>query len=140
MAGRSSEANGDEGNSRGGAEQAMKPVFFEIFGEMWKVQARLGQGVSASVYRVSSGRASLAAVKEFQVDAQGGDYGYHKERSVLEDIQGRKNIGKALWCLIKADRGQCFTCAVRDSTLSKVGRFLRASVKKKAFNRKHVIH
>ncbi|XP_023650230.1 serine/threonine-protein kinase Kist [Paramormyrops kingsleyae] len=92
MAGRSSESNGDEGNSRGSAEQAMKPVFFEIFGEMWKVQARLGQGVSASVYRVSSGRASLAAVKEFQVDAQGGDYGYHKERSVLEDIQGRKNI------------------------------------------------
>ncbi|XP_048832532.1 serine/threonine-protein kinase Kist [Brienomyrus brachyistius] len=93
MAGRSSEANGDGGSvPHGGVDQAMKPVFFEIFGEMWKVQARLGQGVSASVYRVSSGRASLAAVKEFQVDAQGGDYGYHKERSVLEDIHGHKNI------------------------------------------------
>uniref|UniRef100_A0A3P8ZEY2 U2AF homology motif (UHM) kinase 1 n=1 Tax=Esox lucius TaxID=8010 RepID=A0A3P8ZEY2_ESOLU len=71
---------------------AMKPVLFEIFGEIWNVQARLGQGVSASVYRVSSGRASTAAVKEFQADSQGGDYGYHKERSVLEDIQGHKNI------------------------------------------------
>ncbi|KAG5850643.1 serine/threonine-protein kinase Kist [Anguilla rostrata] len=73
-------------------DQSMKPVLFEIFGEIWNVQARLGQGVSASVYRVSSGRASTAAVKEFQVDSQGGDYGYHKERSVLEDIQGHKNI------------------------------------------------
>ncbi|KAI1892137.1 hypothetical protein AGOR_G00150870 [Albula goreensis] len=78
--------------SPGSVDQSMKPVLFEIFGEIWNVQARLGQGVSASVYRVSSGRASSAAVKEFQVDSQGGDYGYHKERSVLEDIQGHKNI------------------------------------------------
>ncbi|XP_018609367.1 serine/threonine-protein kinase Kist [Scleropages formosus] len=93
-----SESGGKEPSSHhgtvslGDADQTMKPAFFEIFGEMWNVQARLGQGVSASVYRVSSGRASSAAVKEFQVDAQGGDYGYHKERSVLEDIQGHKNI------------------------------------------------
>ncbi|KAM6921795.1 serine/threonine-protein kinase Kist [Xenentodon cancila] len=73
-------------------DQSMKPVLFEIFGEIWTVQSRLGQGVSASVYRVSSGRASTAAVKEFQSDSQGGDYGYQKERSVLEDIQGHKNI------------------------------------------------
>ncbi|XP_041696239.2 serine/threonine-protein kinase Kist isoform X2 [Coregonus clupeaformis] len=73
-------------------DQAMRPVLFEIFGEIWNVQARLGQGVSASVYRVSSGRTSTAAVKEFLADTQGGDYGYHKERSVLEDIQGHKNI------------------------------------------------
>lgn len=73
-------------------DQSMKPVLFEVFGEIWTVQSRLGQGVSASVYRVSSGRASTAAVKEFQADSQGGDYGYHKERSVLEDIQGHKNI------------------------------------------------
>ncbi|KAM9762076.1 serine/threonine-protein kinase Kist [Menidia menidia] len=73
-------------------DQSMKPVLFEIFGEIWTVQSRLGQGVSASVYRVSSGRASTAAVKEFQADSQGGDYGYQKERSVLEDIQGHKNI------------------------------------------------
>uniref|UniRef100_A0A8C2XMR4 Serine/threonine-protein kinase Kist n=1 Tax=Cyclopterus lumpus TaxID=8103 RepID=A0A8C2XMR4_CYCLU len=74
-------------------DQSMKPVLFEIFGEIWTVQSRLGQGVSASVYRVSSGRATAtAAVKEFQADTQGGDYGYHKERSVLEDIQGHKNI------------------------------------------------
>lgn len=73
----------------------MKPVLFEIFGEIWTVQSRLGQGVSASVYRVSSGRAT-AAVKEFQADTQGGDYGYHKERSVLEDIQGHKNIGNTV--------------------------------------------
>lgn len=72
----------------------MKPVLFEIFGELWTVQSRLGQGVSASVYRVSSGRASTAAVKEFQADTQGGDYGYQKERTVLEDIQGHKNIGE----------------------------------------------
>ncbi|XP_036377965.1 serine/threonine-protein kinase Kist [Megalops cyprinoides] len=78
--------------SQGNVDQTMKPVLFEIFGEIWNVQARLGQGVSASVYRVSSGRASSAAVKEFQADAQGGDYGYHKERTVLEDIQGHKNI------------------------------------------------
>ncbi|XP_037530646.1 serine/threonine-protein kinase Kist [Nematolebias whitei] len=69
-----------------------RPVLFEIFGEIWTVQSRLGQGVSASVYRVSSGRAATAAVKEFQADSQGGDYGFHKERSVLEDIQGHKNI------------------------------------------------
>lgn len=78
----------------GGVDQSMKPVLFEIFGEFWTVQSRLGQGVSASVYQVSSGRASTAAVKEFQADTQGGDYGYHKERAVLEDIQGHKNIGK----------------------------------------------
>ncbi|XP_068445720.1 serine/threonine-protein kinase Kist isoform X2 [Clinocottus analis] len=79
--------------SPGSVDQSMKPVLFEIFGEIWTVQSRLGQGVSASVYRVSSGRATAtAAVKEFQADTQGGDYGYHKERSVLEDIQGHKNI------------------------------------------------
>lgn len=77
-----------------GVDQSMKPVLFEIFGELWTVQSRLGQGVSASVYRVSSGRAATAAVKEFQADTQGGDYGYHKERSVLEHIHGHKNIGK----------------------------------------------
>ncbi|XP_044055229.1 serine/threonine-protein kinase Kist isoform X2 [Siniperca chuatsi] len=78
--------------SQGSVDQSMKPVLFEIFGEIWTVQSRLGQGVSASVYRVSSGRAATAAVKEFQADTRGGDYGYHKERSVLEDIQGHKNI------------------------------------------------
>ena len=81
---------------QGNVDQSMKPVLFEIFGELWTVESRLGQGVSASVYRVSSGRATTAAVKEFQADTQGGDYGYHKERSVLEDIQGHKNIGKAV--------------------------------------------
>ncbi|KAM4628570.1 LOW QUALITY PROTEIN: serine/threonine-protein kinase Kist [Polymixia lowei] len=78
--------------SQGGVDQSMKPVLFEVFGEMWTVESRLGQGVSASVYRVSSGRATTAAVKEFEADGQGGDYGYHKERAVLEDIQGHKNI------------------------------------------------
>lgn len=81
--------------SQSSVDQSMKPVLFEIFGEIWTVQSRLGQGVSASVYRVSSGRAT-AAVKEFQADTQGGDYGYHKERSVLEDIQGHKNIGNTV--------------------------------------------
>ncbi|KAM3875959.1 serine/threonine-protein kinase Kist isoform 1-T1 [Diretmus argenteus] len=84
------------GKVQGSVDQSMKPVLFEVFGEIWTVQSRLGQGVSASVYRVSSGRATTttttAAVKEFQADTQGGDYGYHKERSVLEDIQGHKNI------------------------------------------------
>ncbi|XP_034036229.1 serine/threonine-protein kinase Kist [Thalassophryne amazonica] len=79
-------------SSQGGVDQSMKPVLFEIFGEIWTVQSRLGQGVSASVYQVSSGRATTAAVKEFQADSQGGDYGYHKERTVLEDIHGHKNI------------------------------------------------
>ncbi len=74
-------------------DQKTSPVVFEIFGKIWNVQARLGQGVSASLYRVDSGRAS-SAVKEFQLDAQGGDYGYLKESSVLEKIQGHKNIGK----------------------------------------------
>lgn len=81
-----------QASPQGRVDQSMKPVLFEIFGEIWTVQSRLGQGVSASVYRVSSGRATTAAVKEYQVDTQGGDYGYHKERSVLEDIQGHKNI------------------------------------------------
>ena len=76
-------------------DQSMKPALFEIFGELWTVEQRLGQGVSAAVYQVSSGRATAAAaaVKEFQADGQGGDYGYQKERAVLEDIQGRTNIG-----------------------------------------------
>ena len=87
--------------SSGSVDQSMKPVLFEIFGEIWTVQSRLGQGVSASVYRVSSGRAATAAVKEFQADTQGGDYGYHKERSVLEDIQGHKNIGRDLFVIPK---------------------------------------
>lgn len=82
----------DSGGCQTAGEQGLKPVLFEIFGEMWAVHSRLGQGVSASVYRVSCGRASSAAVKEFQADSQGGDYGFHKERSVLEDIQGHKNI------------------------------------------------
>ncbi|XP_040039994.2 serine/threonine-protein kinase Kist [Gasterosteus aculeatus] len=79
----------------GAAERhSAAPVLFEIFGEIWAVRSRLGQGVSASVYRVSSGRAAAtaAAVKEFRADPQGVDYGYRKERSVLEDIQGHKNI------------------------------------------------
>lgn len=86
--------------SQGSVDQSMKPVLFEIFGEIWTVQSRLGQGVSASVYQVSSGRATTAAVKEFQADSQGGDYGYHKERSVLEDIQGHKNIGNNIIILL----------------------------------------
>uniref|UniRef100_A0A3Q3GG14 Serine/threonine-protein kinase Kist n=1 Tax=Kryptolebias marmoratus TaxID=37003 RepID=A0A3Q3GG14_KRYMA len=73
-------------------QSTTRPVLFEIFGKIWTVQSRLGQGVSASVYRVSSGRSARASVKEFQADSQGGDYGFHKERSVLEDIQGHKNI------------------------------------------------
>lgn len=77
--------------SPGAVDQVTSPALFEIYGKNWNVQARLGQGVSASVYRVSSGRAS-SAVKEFQADAQGGDYGYLKESSVLEKIQGHKNI------------------------------------------------
>lgn len=85
---------------QGSVDQSMKPVLFEIFGEIWTVQSRLGQGVSASVYQVSSGRATTAAVKEFQADSQGGDYGYHKERSVLEDIQGHKNIGNNIIILL----------------------------------------
>ncbi|XP_051986898.1 serine/threonine-protein kinase Kist-like [Xyrauchen texanus] len=76
----------------GTVDKQMSPELFEVFGEIWNVQTRLGQGVSASVYRVSSGRASSAAVKEFHLDTQGGDYGYHKERSVLESIQGHKHI------------------------------------------------
>lgn len=78
-----------------------RPVLFEIFGEIWTVQSRLGQGVSASVYRVNSGRAATAAVKEFQADSQGGDYGFHKERSVLEDIQGHKNIGNYITASVR---------------------------------------
>ncbi|XP_052415621.1 serine/threonine-protein kinase Kist isoform X1 [Carassius gibelio] len=72
-------------------DQKTCPLVFEIYGKIWNVQARLGQGVSASVYRVNSGQAS-SAVKEFQLDAQCGDYGYLKESSVLEKIQGHKNI------------------------------------------------
>ncbi|TRY77653.1 hypothetical protein DNTS_005800 [Danionella cerebrum] len=75
----------------GAIDSQSSPVLFEIYGEIWKVHARLGQGVSASVYRVSSGKVT-SAVKEFQADAQGGDYGYLKESSVLGKIQGHKNI------------------------------------------------
>lgn len=83
---------GVEPGAEPGVDPSVKPVLFEVFGEIWTVQALLGQGVSASVYRVSSGRSCTAAVKEFQTQAHGGDYGFHKERSVLEDVQGHKNI------------------------------------------------
>jgi len=89
--------------SPGAVDQLTSPALFEIYGKNWNVQARLGQGVSASVYRVSSGRAS-SAVKEFQADAQGGDYGYLKESSVLEKIQGHKNIGNHVQGSISAKK------------------------------------
>lgn len=82
------------GQGNTAADHRLTPAPFEIFGQMWSVQARLGQGASACVYRVSGGRGSSAAVKEFQADPHGGDYAYHKEHSVLEDIQGHKNIGE----------------------------------------------
>ncbi|MBN3302270.1 serine/threonine-protein kinase Kist [Amia ocellicauda] len=78
-------------SSPGNPEPPATPTF-DIFGQAWEVRERLGQGVSASVYRVTSLGSTSAAVKEFQVDEQGGDYGYHKERAVLERIHGHKNI------------------------------------------------
>ncbi|KAG2461458.1 UHMK1 kinase, partial [Polypterus senegalus] len=67
------------------------PAVFQAFGQFWDVQCRLGRGVSASVYKVSSGVAS-AAVKEFESSAQAGDYGFRKEQAVLEELKGHRNI------------------------------------------------
>lgn len=108
--------------AQGSVDQSMKPVLFEIFGELWTVQSRIGQGVSASVYRVSSGRATTAAVKEFQADTQGGDYGFHKERSVLEDIQGHKNIGNTALLYLWTGCSQCLL--YQDTTQTALFRIL----------------
>lgn len=109
-------------------DQNIKPVLFEVYGEIWTVQSRLGQGVSASVYRVCSDRATSAAVKEFQADTQGGDYGFHKERSVFEDIHGHKNIGSAMSV---GKSVTCFHCHMYSKSLfhSACGFPTRISVK-----------
>ncbi|XP_069497449.1 serine/threonine-protein kinase Kist [Ambystoma mexicanum] len=69
------------------------PATFEAFGRVWGVEARLGTGSSATVFRVSPGAGTPAtAVKEFLLDLENGEYGYRKETSTLEDLQGHKNI------------------------------------------------
>lgn len=69
------------------------PAAFEAFGRVWGVESRLGAGSSATVFRVSTGPGGpVTAVKEFQSDQENGEYGYRKETSTLEDLQGHKNI------------------------------------------------
>ncbi|CAM9128081.1 unnamed protein product [Lampetra planeri] len=112
------------GQGNAAADHRLKPAPFEIFGQMWSVQARLGQGASACVYRVSGGRGSSAAVKEFQADPHGGDYAYHKEHSVLEDIQGHKNIvtlyGVFPYCRHRDVVTQCLLLELLDVSVSEL--------------------
>ncbi|XP_069087198.1 serine/threonine-protein kinase Kist [Pleurodeles waltl] len=69
------------------------PARFEAFGRVWGVEGRLGSGSSATVFRVSTGPGGLTtAVKEFQSDQENGEYGYRKETSTLENLQGHKHI------------------------------------------------
>ncbi|MEE6500604.1 hypothetical protein FKM82_003847 [Ascaphus truei] len=69
------------------------PGGFEVFGRFWSVEARLGAGSSATVFQVSPGSgAAPTAVKEFLRDLQSGEYGFWKERTTLEELQGHRNI------------------------------------------------
>lgn len=79
-------------------------------GRLWQVEAPLGRGSSAAVFRarcLGPPRAPPAAVKEFLPPGGaagpgggggggggGGDYGFRKERAALEDLRGHRNIGQ----------------------------------------------
>lgn len=84
----------------------------EALGRLWEVQAPLGSGSSASVYRVrccGDPRAPPGAVKEFVPPpprpgparrpgarppaADCAEYGFRKERAALEQLRGHRNIG-----------------------------------------------
>lgn len=84
----------------------------EALGRLWEVQAPLGSGSSASVYRVrccGDPRAPPGAVKEFVPPpprpgparrpgarppaADCAEYGFRKERAALESLRGHRNIG-----------------------------------------------
>lgn len=89
------------------------PLLLEALGRLWEVQAPLGSGSSASVYRVrccGDPRAPPGAVKEFVVApparpgparrpaarpaaADCAEYGFRKERAALEHLRGHRNIG-----------------------------------------------
>uniref|UniRef100_A0A8C3JGE5 UDP-N-acetylglucosamine pyrophosphorylase 1 n=1 Tax=Calidris pygmaea TaxID=425635 RepID=A0A8C3JGE5_9CHAR len=83
----------------------------EALGRLWEVQAPLGSGSSASVYRVrccGDPRAPPGAVKEFVPPpprlgparrpgarppaADCAEYGFRKERAALESLRGHRNI------------------------------------------------
>lgn len=89
------------------------PPLLEALGRLWEVQAPLGSGSSASVYRVrccGDPRAPPGAVKEFVPPpgprpgparrpgarppaADCAEYGFRKERAALEQLRGHRNIG-----------------------------------------------
>lgn len=88
------------------------PLLLEALGRLWEVQAPLGSGSSASVYRVrccGDPRAPPGAVKEFVAPparpgparrpaarpaaADCAEYGFRKERAALEHLRGHRNIG-----------------------------------------------
>ncbi|XP_021259997.1 serine/threonine-protein kinase Kist isoform X1 [Numida meleagris] len=92
---------------------AAPPLLLEALGRLWEVQAPLGSGSSASVYRVrccGDPRAPPGAVKEFvPPPARPGparrpgarppaaatdcaEYGFRKERAALEQLRGHRNI------------------------------------------------
>ncbi|RMC08323.1 hypothetical protein DUI87_14564 [Hirundo rustica rustica] len=88
------------------------PPLLEALGRLWEVQAPLGSGSSASVYRVrccGDPRAPPGAVKEFVPPpgprsgparrpgarppaADCAEYGFRKERAALEQLRGHRNI------------------------------------------------
>lgn len=91
---------------------AAPPLLLEALGRLWEVQAPLGSGSSASVYRVrccGDPRAPPGAVKEFVPPparpgparrpgarppaADCAEYGFRKERAALEQLRGHRNIG-----------------------------------------------
>ncbi|OXB57813.1 hypothetical protein ASZ78_000171 [Callipepla squamata] len=93
---------------------AAPPLLLEALGRLWEVQAPLGSGSSASVYRVrccGDPRAPPGAVKEFvppparpgparrpgarppaAAAADCAEYGFRKERAALEQLRGHRNI------------------------------------------------
>lgn len=96
----------------GAAPPPPPPLLLEALGRLWEVQAPLGSGSSASVYRVrccGDPRAPPGAVKEFVAPparpgparrpaarpaaADCAEYGFRKERAALEHLRGHRNIG-----------------------------------------------
>ncbi|XP_067388648.1 serine/threonine-protein kinase Kist isoform X1 [Emydura macquarii macquarii] len=82
-----------------GAGAGASLPLLEALGRLWQVQAQLGSGASASVFRVrccGDPRAPPGAVKEFAPPARPTPapdlYGFGKERAALEQLRGHRNI------------------------------------------------
>lgn len=112
-AGRQQDGDVRRHGTMSGCAWGAAPPLLEALGRLWEVQAPLGSGSSASVYRVrccGDPRAPPGAVKEFVLPpgprpgparrpgarppgADCAEYGFRKERAALEQLRGHRNIG-----------------------------------------------